>query len=375
MPWRENTIMSQRKEFVSLARMDGANISELCRSFGISRKTGHKWLRRYLKGGYEALEDLSKRPRSSPNRTSHEMEQAVVKLRLERPAKGAHVLARMLRDRGYDPVPAKSTINAILRRYGFIEPSQSAKAKRYKRFEHERPNDLWQMDFKGHFPMTGGHRCHPLTVLDDHSRFSLGVRACLDEKGATVQRHLADIFRRYGLPHAMLMDNGSPWGVDAARSFTAFTIWLMELGVKVIHSRPRHPQTIGKLERFHKSLNVELLQGNSYTDISHAQRGFDRWRDFYNLERPHHSLKFDTPSSRYSVSPRAFPEGPPVIEYHDEDRIRAVDVNGRISFRGRSFPVGKAFRGKQVALRPAAADGAWTVFFSVQPIATIDFNH
>ena len=228
---------------------------------------------------------------------------------MERPAKGAHVLARMLRDRGYDPVPAKSTINAILRRYGFIEPSQSAKAKRYKRFEHERPNDLWQMDFKGHFPMTGGHRCHPLTVLDDHSRFSLGVRACLDEKGATVQRHLADIFRRYGLPHAMLMENGSPWGVDAARSFTAFTIWLMELGVKVIHSRPRHPQTIGKLERFHKSLNVELLQGNSYTDISHAQRGFDRWRDFYNLERPHHSLKFDTPS-KVLCKPQGLPRGP-----------------------------------------------------------------
>ena len=212
MPWKVETVMFQRKEFVSLARLDGVNMSELCRRFGISRKTGHKWLRRYLEGGDGGLEDLSKRPRRSPNHTSEAVEQTVVDLRREHPTKDAHVLARMLQDRGYDQVPAKSTITAILRRWGLIEPSESAKPIHYKRFEHEHPNDLWQMDFKGHIPMRDGGRCHPLTVLDDHSRFSLGVRACTDERSRTVKEHLTSIFRLYGMPYAMLVDNGAPWG-------------------------------------------------------------------------------------------------------------------------------------------------------------------
>ena len=373
MPWKVETVMSQRKEFVTLARMDEANMSEMCRRFGISRKTGHKWLRRYLEEGDGGLEDLSKRPRRSPNRTGEEMEQAVVDLRLEHPTKGSHVLARMLRSRGYAQVPSKSTITSILRRRGLIEPRESAKSTPYKRFEHPHPNDLWQMDFKGPIPMTGGGRCHPLTLLDDHSRFSLGLRACPDEKGRTVQGHLASIFRHYGMPHAMLMDNGPPWGADWHHPFTALTVWMIELGIRVVHSRPRHPQTLGKLERFHRSLNIELLQGNSYTHIAHCQSSFDRWRDFYNLERPHHSLKLDTPASRYSPSPRPFPETPPVAQYDDYDQIRAVDTNGRISFLGRSFYITKALRGKRVALRPASTDGAWSVFYFSQPITTIDF--
>ena len=374
MPWKEETVMSQRKEFVTLALKDGANVSEECRRLGISRKTGYKWMRRYQEGGDGGLEDLSRRPHRSPNRTSEEVEQAVVELRLEHPKKGAHVLARMLRDRGIQDAPSKSTVAAILRRKGLIEPEGSARHTPYKRFERENPNDLWQMDFKGHFPMIDDVRCHPLTLLDDHSRFSLGIRACLDERGETVQRHLEDVFRRYGLPVAILVDNGPPWGSDPAHPFTPLTVWMMQLGVKVIHSRPRHPQTIGKLERFHLSLKTELLQGNVYAHVDHAQRSFDRWRDFYNLERPHHSLGFDTPASRYVPSARPFPQSLPVIEYGHDDQVRVVDANGRISFRGRAFRVGKAFRGKRVALRPSNADGAWTVFFSTQPIARVNFN-
>ena len=142
----------------------------------------------------------------------------------------------------------------------------------------------------------------------------------------------------------------------------------------MVHSRPYHPQTLGKLERFHRSLKAELLQGNIYTDIDHCQSSFDPWRDFYNLERPHHALDLDTPASRYTISPRSFPQALPIIEYDSSDQVRTVDVNGRISFMGRSFRVGKAFRGKRVALRPTYADGTWTVFFSIQPISTIDFN-
>ena len=317
MPWRVETVMSQRKEFVALARSEGVSMSELCLRSGISRKTGYKWLRRYLEGGEQRLDDLPKRPHHSPNRTSADMEQLVVDLRREHPTKGGHVLARILKGRGHNSVPSKSTITAILRRHQLIEPSESLKHKPYKRFEHERPNQLWQMDFKGHIPVVSGGRCHPLTVLDDHSRFSLGVRACADERTQTVHDHLTSIFSHYGMPNTILVDNGSPWGSDVDHPFTPLTVWLVQLGVRV---------------------------------------------------------DLDTPASRYTVSPRPFPETLPTVEYDTDDQVRSVDVNGRISFLGRSFPVGKAFRGKRVALRPTPTDGTWKVFFSIQSIATIDLN-
>ena len=375
MPWKVASAMSQREEFVALAQSEGVNMSELCLRSGISRKTGYKWLRRYLEGGEQSLDDLPKRPRHSPNRTGAEMEQLVVDLRREHPTKGGHVLARMLKDRGHNSVPTKSTVTAILRRHRLIEPADSLKHKAYRRFEHQRPNDLWQMDFKGHIPVGSGGRCHPLTVLDDHSRFSLGVRACADEKTQTVHDHLTSIFRRYGMPDTILVDNGSPWGSDFYHPFTSLTVWLVQLGVRVVHSRPYHPQTLGKLERFHRSLKTELLQGSKYTDLSHCQSSFDRWRDFYNLKRPHHALDLDTPASRYAISPRPFPETLPSVEYDTDDQVRSVDVNGRISFLGRSLPVGKAFRNRRVALRPTVNDGTWKVFFSVQLIATIDLRN
>jgi len=372
MPWKVETVMSRRKELVTLAVSEGVNMSELCRRGGVSRKTGYKWLRRYRERGDRGLHDLSRRPHQSPNRTSDEMEQAVVELRREHPTKGSHVLAQMLKDRRYDPVPSKSTVTATLKRHGLIDPAESAKRQPYKRFEHEEPNQLWQMDFKGHIPISSGGRCHPLTVLDDHSRFSLGVKACRDERSQTVQDQVASIFGHYGMPDTMLVDNGPPWGSDFDHPFTVLTVWLIQLGVSVVHSRPYHPQTLGKLERFHRSLKAELLQGRTYTDLAHCQSSFDRWRDFYNLERPHHALGLDTPASRYSMSPRPFPEALPALQYDIDDQVRRVDINGRISFRGRPFRVGKAFKGKHVALRPTTTDGVWVVFFSLQPVANIN---
>ena len=310
MPWKVASAMSQREEFVALAQSEGVNMSELCLRSGISRKTGYKWLRRYLEGGEQSLDDLPKRPHHSPNRTGTKMEQLVVDLRSEHPTKGGHVLARMLKDSGHNGVPSKSTVTAILRRHRLIEPADSLKHKPYRRFEHQRPNDLWQMDFKGHIPVGSGGRCHPLTVLDDHSRFSLGVRACADEKTQTVHDHLTSIFRRYGMPNTILVDNGSPWGSDFYHPFTPLTVWLVQLGVRVVHSRPYHPQTLGKLERFHRSLKTELLQVSKYTDLSHCQSSFDRWRDFYNLKRPHHALDLDTPAKQIHHQPSAFPGDP-----------------------------------------------------------------
>ena len=374
MPWKVETVMSQRQEFVTLAQADGVNLSELCRRFGISRKTGYQWLRRYRADGLPALQDRSPRPRRSPRRTSPAVEQRVVARRHAHPTKGSHVLARMLTDRGDKMVLAKSTSTTILRRHDRIAPAESAKRQPYQRFEHAHPNELWPLDCKGHFPLGSGGRCHPLTVLDDHSRFSLGVRACANEPGPTVQGQLTASFQHYGLPTAMLVDNGPPWGQDRAHPFPPLTVWLLHLGIRVVHSRPDHPQPLGKLERFQRSLQAELRQGHHCPDLGHCQARFDRWRHFYNLERPHHALALDTPASRYTLSPRPFPAVLPRLEYAADDEVRTVAVSGRISFRGRGYRVGKAFRGQRVALRPPTTDGTWQVCFAAQPITTSDLR-
>src|SRR5205807_4484324 len=153
----------------------------------------------------------------------------------------------------------------------------------FERFERAAPNELWQMDYKGHFATRAG-RCHPLTVVDDHSRYAVGLRACGDERGGTVQAELTAIFRQYGLPERMLMDNGSPWGSDALHRHTWLTVWLLELGVAVSHGRPYHPQTQGKDERFHRTLTAEVIGRRAFADLAECQRRFDAWRVVYNTQ-------------------------------------------------------------------------------------------
>ena len=371
MPWQEVTLMSQRKEFIHLAQQEEANISRLCRYFQVSRKTAHKWLGRYHQEGEAGLADRSRRPRSSPGATPAALEEAVLRVRKKHPVWGGRkIQARMLAE-GLAGVPAASTITAILRRHGLIDPEESGKHKAWQRFEAQAPNDLWQMDFKGHFALDQG-RCHPLTVLDDHSRYALGLEACTDERGATVKERLSGIFRRHGLPRKMLMDNGSPWGADAAHPYTPLTVWLLKLGVKVGHSGPYHPQTLGKDERFHRTLKAEVLQYCRGLELAACQRRFEEWRLIYNLERPHEALGLAPPVSRYRESPRGFPETLPPLVYGPGHQVRKVQAEGWLTFRGRHFRVSKAFRGEAVALRPTLTDGVWEVFFGPHRIAQID---
>jgi transposase InsO family protein len=271
-------------------------------------------------------------------------------------------------------VPAASTITAILHRHGRIDPEESVKHKAWRRFEARAPNDLWQMDFKGHFA-AGDGRCHPLTVLDDHSRYALGLEACDNEQTGTVKERLTRIFRRYGLPRELLVDNGSPWGLDGGHPYTSLTVWLLRLGLRVIHSRPYHPQTLGKDERFHRTLGSELLKYCQGLPLARCQQRFDDWRLIYNLERPHEALEMAVPASRYRVSSRSFPERLPPVEYGPGDAVRKVQSEGWISFRGREFRLSKAFRGECVALRPTSSDGIWEVVFCDQKITQIDFKN
>jgi len=376
MPWQEVHILTLKHEFVLLAEREGSNFSQLCKYFNISRKTGYKWLSRFNDCGIEGLEELSRCPHTSPNRTTAAVENAVLEVRgtTHQTTWGGRKIRRHLQDEGnIEKVPAASTITHILRRHGLIDPLDSLKHQAFCRFEHESPNDLWQMDFKGHFA-TVRQRCHPLTVLDDRSRFNLQLRACADETAATVKQALVETFRRYGLPNRMTMDNGSPWGKDAFNSLTSITVWLIRTGVTVTHSRPYHPQTQGKDERFHRTLNQDCISRRQFQDLDDCQKAFDEFRDVYNLRRPHEALGLDTPVTRYQPSQRPYPEALPQIEYWPGDEVRKVQDKGEVHFRGKIFYVSKALKGYPVAFRRTDENGRFSIIFCHQKIKDINLS-
>lgn len=371
MSWKQRTPMLERTEFIKLANQEASNISQLCDSYGISRKTGYKWLRRLREAGLAGLEDQSRRPLHSPNQTSHEMEEQVLAVRAQYPTWGGRKIRRLLQDGGLLEVPSASTITAILRRNEMIAPEEALKHKAFIHFEHEHPNDLWQMDYKGSFRLTEGGACHPLTVLDDNSRFLMGLKSCPNERRTTVQYHLTSIFEEYGLPERMLMDNGSPWGDDLDSRYTLLTSWLLRLDISISHGRPYHPQTQGKDERLHRTLQDELITRNIFITLDQTQMLFDKWRYEYNYIRPHEALQMNTPASRYVPSTRPFPTTLPPIIYETQDFIRRTDDDGRFCFQGRRFRLGKAFPHHEVAVRPTVQDGVFDVYYCKQKVTRI----
>lgn len=366
MSWSTETVEEQREEFCRLARQPDANVSELCRRYGISRKTGYKWLSR------QDMRDVSRRPQSSPMRTEARTESRVIELRRQHPAWGGRKIAHVLaRDLSIDVAP--STVTSILHRAGLVRPEASEASMAWQRFEHPCPNSLWQMDFKGHFPV-GPQRCHPLTVLDDHSRFNIVLHAMPGEDGMGVRAAMAGAFERYGLPERINADNGPPWG-SSGRGVTAFSVWLIRLGIRVGHSRPYHPQTNGKDERFHKTLVAEVLNGRVFHDFEALQRRFNEWRSIYNNVRPHESLGMHTPADRYEASPRSMPSSLPPIEYSPDDLVRRVQALGIVKFQGRRLRTSVALHGQPVALRPDRdVDGAYDVYYCHQKIDRFDLN-
>ena len=249
----------------------------------------------------------------------------------------------------------------------------------FRRFEKAAPNLLWQMDFKGRTRIVGGEAaakwCHPLTVLDDHSRYALCLEACANERTGTVKPLLERTFRSYGLPGALYLDNGSPWGGGVPGQWTPLGVWLLKLGIEVIHSRPYHPQGRGKNERFHRTLKAEVLALNCFRDLDQMQESFDEWRDIYNMQRPHEGLEMTVPASRYRPSPRAMPETLTELEYGPADIVRRVGTTkAYVSFRGKAWKVPQAFRGERVAIRPRSTDGHYGIFFGANRIATIDLT-
>lgn len=374
MSWKESAA-SQRAEFIRLTQEAGQEFKEACEVFGISRKTGYKWLKRWRAEGDAGLVDQSRRPKMSPVKSGEKVEARVLELRARHPRWGGRKLRRRLLDIGDIEVPSASTITAILGRNGLLSEEDGAGQPRaYQRFEHAAANDLWQMDFKGHIGMSGGGRCHPLTVLDDHSRYSIGLRACANEQAATVISELTMMFRQYGLPVRMLMDNGSPWGDEGGQPWTIVTSWLVRLGIRISHIRPRHPQTQGKDERFHRTLKAEVLSRQDFVNLAACQQMFDPWREIYNRERPHESLKLNVPQSRYTPSTRRYPEVLPAVEYSSDKRVRKVRTDYLISFQGHRIRIGKAFIGECVGVCASVVEGIYEVYYCQQQIGWIDFR-
>ena len=370
MPWKGKTMEEQREEFVRRVLSGERGKSSLCREYGISRPTGDKWIKRFQGG--ETMQNQSRAPFRTPNKTDALTEAAIVSVRRKHPAIGAKKLKRMLENKG-EFAPAYSTINAILHRHGLITKEASAAATPHIRFEKKYPNEMWQTDFKGHFAMKNGKRCHPLTVLDDHSRFCLCIDAKENERGDGTRESFKRIFERHGLPETLLCDNGNPWGTVQSTGYTGFEVWLMDFGILTKHCRIRHPQTQGKDERFNGTLLRERIKYREYEDFTHAQRDFDEYRDFYNYERPHHALSMGTPSERYRDSNCKLPQRIEEWVYGADVQVRQVKSSGYLTFRGQGYFLSEAFGGKMIGLREAEDEtGAFLVLYRQFCIAKLN---
>ncbi len=355
MPWKEQDRMELRAEVCAMVRQGEPPVSVVAKRYGVSRKTVYKWLTREAAG--EPMSDRSRRPQTSPRQTPAELEAVVLAARDRHPTWGSRKLSVVVAREMAITIPP-TTIDRMLRRGERIDPEARLEHRPLRRFERPAPNDLLQLDFTGHFAMAQG-RCHPLPVLDDHSRFLLGLVACANEQRGGVEAMLTAIFERYGVPEALLCDHGPPWGTTQGMvGLTRLAVWLMRQDIEVIHGRPRHPQTQGKLERFNRTLNAEVIRGRTYQDLAEVQAAFDRFRTEYNQERPHQALDLATPISRYRPSPRPYRATPEPFEYGAEVAVRKVDKTGRISWQGAIVSISDALAGEYVGLRPALPDGA-----------------
>ncbi len=336
MPWEERTVQDQRYYFV-LEAQHTDNFSALCRIYGISRKTGYKWLQRSQEdAGYH---NQSKRPHHSPNATPIEMELLILAKRVAHPAWGSAKIRQVLLDEGVQGLPSPRTCAAILQRNGLVSKEQSQRAKAFQRFERAHCNELWQVDFKGWFLMENGRRFYPFTLVDDHSRYCLGIVPQGDLQG--VLGHMQTFFQRYGVPDAILSDNGMPFR-STQGGYSHFERTLMDQNVLPIHGRAYHPQTQGKIERFHGTLKRELLAYTRIKDLTHAREAMEAWRQEYNEVRPHEAIGMKRPADLYR--PSAQPYADEVAPWVPEDLPTfRVNSTGQIRIGGTSYYFSEVF--------------------------------
>jgi transposase InsO family protein len=336
----------QRVKFAIRASSGHEEMKALCREFEISRPTGYLWLKRFREcDRIEELREKSRRPQRSPNQTKSEIEQRLIALRQQYPDWGAGKLVELLK-RQQVVIPA-ITAHRILLRNGLVR-DQDRHPAATKHFEREAPNQLWQMDFKGMPEKRPG--CLPLVVIDDHSRYLLGLFGTTSTKAQPVQESLTLVFQRDGLPEAMLMDHGTPWwNMQSSSGWTWLTVWLMKQGIRLYLSGYRHPQTQGKIERCNGSLEAAMSK-RPKPDRQSWQAWLDAYRQEHNHVRPHEALRMDVPAQHWEPSRRAFPEQQKLWEYPDPVHVRKVRENGGVSFRGQSYFVSRALIGENVQM-------------------------
>ena len=328
MPWEDKTVEKLRKEFVDAAK-NTENFSSLCREFGITRATGYKWVKRNQSAC--ELSDRSHAPLHVPGKTPANVELQILKKRYENPGWGAKTILQVLKNEGHTNLPSTRTANNILKRNNCISEVESQKRQAYIRFQREHCNELWQMDIKGDFELLDGTRCYPFDIIDDRSRYCIGIFPKINTLGVRQSTELA--FREYGLPRAILTDNGGQFN-GLRGGFTQFERWLMDLDIHPLHGRPMHPQTQGKIERFHGTMKRELLNFNKFHDISDAIQHISEWRTKYNEIRPHEAIDMLRPADIYIPSERKYPDKIRPYEYSGMYRMLRVNCKGYLRFDG-----------------------------------------
>lgn len=332
MPWLETDVYEQRMQFVIEANAASVNFSAVCRKYRVSRRTGYRWVDRYKAGGsLTALVERSRRPHESPQRTDAAVTARIVALRRQYGWAGRK-LQVLLADEGV--TRSTATIDRIIRREGLVDPRESHRPA-LTRFERTSPNELWQMDFKGQYPTAGTTSCFPLSVLDDHSRYAVGLFAMASTRGGPVLAALVRCFQRHGVPLAMLIDHGTPWwSTSNGHGLTALSVSLIAQGVDLIYSGVRHPQTQGKVERFHRTLGARLRQWGVPDTLRGFGRALERFRVEYNDVRPHEANDLRPPARCYRASPRAYVARPAAWDYPTGVAVHRVDHTGSISTGG-----------------------------------------
>jgi transposase InsO family protein len=349
MAWKAKDAMELRIEFVLGARRGEQPFSVLCREYGISRPTGYLWLRRYQEAGsVQALAERSRRPHHSPAATPARLEAAVVGLR-ERHGWGARKLQVLLAERGY--LVPEITINRILKRQGLI-PQRTPTGQAKRRFQREQCNELAQLDFKGEYRLRCGS-CYPLSLLDDCSRYLLGLWPLSQPSAQQVRGVLEELFREEGLPRALLLDHGSPWwSTSNGHGLTRLSVWLLKQDIALVWAGYRHPQTQGKVERFHRTLKERTRQVGPPQTLADWQGWARRFRDEYNHRRPHEALGMKTPAQVYRrENLRPYRESPPEWDY-GQAQTRVLNSEGFLEHQGARYFVCEALAGERVRIDP-----------------------
>ena len=364
MAWRAMNVQEQRVRFVVAASRREKPLKLLCAEFGISRPTGWLWIKRYGESGLAGISERSRRPHTSPAQTPWEREERVIAVRSRYPDWGARKLEVMLAREGVKLT--RSTIHRILLRYDLVR-DQDRHPQAVKRFERERPNELWQMDFKG--PKNWPHAVGPLSVIDDHSRYLVALSATGKLDGDLVREQLEQAFERCGLPDAMLMDHGTPWwNWQSFSGRTHLSLWMMRQGIRLCWSGIRHPQTQGKVERFHGSLQRALDRRGGVG--AEPQTWLDNYRLEYNQVRPHEALAMQTPASIWRKSERRYDPHPPPWEYPEGAWTLKVDCQGTVDLHGQRWRIGKTLAGERVMIQPI--EDRLLVFFCSTLVREID---